>query len=124
MKLLSIILVSIVALEALFIMVLEMFLTQTPLARRAFDLSADYLAKKDARVSLANQGLYNGFIGVGIIFSLLVLSGEAQLQMLYFFDGFVIVAAIFGALTANKKILITQGLPAMLAMIALIVTNH
>lgn len=124
MKLLSIILVSIVALEALFIMVLEMFLTQTPLARRAFDLSADYLAKKNARVSLANQGLYNGFIGVGIIFSLLVLSGEAQLQMLYFFDGFVIVAAIFGALTANKKILITQGLPAMLAMIALIVTNH
>ncbi len=124
MKLLSIILVSIVALEALFIMVLEMFLTQTPLARRAFDLSADYLAKKEARVSLANQGLYNGFIGVGIIFSLLVLSGEAQLQMLYFFDGFVIVAAIFGALTANKKILITQGLPAMLAMIALIVTNH
>ena len=124
MKLLSIILVSIVALEALFIMVLEMFLTQTPLARRAFDLSADYLAKKEARVSLANQGLSNGFIGVGIIFSLLVLSGEAQLQMLYFFDGFVIVAAIFGALTANKKILITQGLPAMLAMIALIVTNH
>lgn len=124
MKLLSIILVSIVALEALFIMVLEMFLTQTPLARRAFDLSADYLAKKEARVSLANQGLYNGFIGVGIIFSLLVLSGEAQLQMLYFFDGFVIVAAIFGTLTANKKILITQGLPAMLAMIALIVTNH
>ena len=124
MKLLSIILVSIVALEALFIMVLEMFLTQTPLARRAFDLSADYLAKKEARVSLANQGLYNGFIGVGIIFSLLVLSGEAQLQMLYFFDGFVIVAAIFGALTANKKILMTQGLPAMLAMIALIVTNH
>ena len=124
MKLLSIILVSIVALEALFIMVLEMFLTQTPLARRAFDLSADYLAKKEARVSLANQGLYNGFIGVGIIFSLLVLSGEAQLQMLYFFDGFVILAAIFGALTANKKILITQGLPAMLAMIALIVTNH
>jgi putative membrane protein len=124
MKLLSIILVSIVALEALFIMVLEMFLTQTPLARRAFDLSAGYLAKKEARVSMANQGLYNGFIGVGIFFSLLTLSGDAQSKMLYLFVGFVIVAAIFGALTANKKILISQGLPAILAMIVLLIAHY
>lgn len=124
MKLLSIILVSIVVLEALFIMVLEMFLTQTPLARRAFDLPAEYLVKKEARVSMANQGLYNGFIGVGIFFSLLMLSGDAQLKMLYLFVGFVIVAAIFGALTANKKILISQGLPAILTMVALIIANH
>ncbi len=124
MKLLSTILVSLVALEALFIMILEMFFTQTAMARQAFDLSAEYLAQKESRVSMANQGLYNGFIGVGIFFSLLMLNGVAQLTMLYLFVGFVVVAAVFGALTANKKILLTQGLPAILAMIALLIAHH
>lgn len=54
MKLLSTILVSLVALEALFIMILEMFFTQTAMARQAFDLSAEYLAQKESRVSMAN----------------------------------------------------------------------
>lgn len=124
MKLLSTILVSLVALEALFIMILEMFFTQTAMARQAFDLSAEYLAQKESRVSMANQGLYNGFIGVGIFCSLLMLNGVAQLTMLYLFVGFVVVAAVFGALTANKKILLTQGLPAILAMIALLIAHH
>lgn len=124
MKLLSTILVSLVALEALFIMILEMFFTQTAMARQAFDLSAEYLAQKESRVSMANQGLYNGFIGVGIFCSLFLLNGVAQLTMLYLFVGFVVVAAVFGALTANKKILLTQGLPAILAMIALLIAHH
>lgn len=124
MKLLSTILVSLVALEALFIMILEMFFTQTAMALQAFDLSAEYLAQKESRVSMANQGLYNGFIGVGIFCSLLMLNGVAQLTMLYLFVGFVVVAAVFGALTANKKILLTQGLPAILAMIALLIAHH
>ncbi len=123
MRLLSFILVNVVAAEALFIMVLEMFLTQTKLARDAFDLSAEYLAQKETKVSMANQGLYNGFLGVGILVAELLLTGDAQVIVLYLFIGFILVAAIFGALTANKKILLTQGLPALLALVALIV-NH
>ncbi|MCI1926198.1 MAG: DUF1304 domain-containing protein [[Lactobacillus] timonensis] len=123
MRLLSVILVNVVAAEALFIMVLEMFLTQTKLARDAFDLSAEYLAQKETKVSMANQGLYNGFLGVGILVAELLLTGYAQVIVLYLFIGFILVAAIFGALTANKKILLTQGLPALLALVALIV-NH
>ncbi|MCI1287012.1 MAG: DUF1304 domain-containing protein [[Lactobacillus] timonensis] len=123
MRLLSVILVNVVAAEALFIMVLEMFLTQTKLARDAFDLSAEYLAQKETKVSMANQGLYNGFLGVGILVAELLLTGDAQVIVLYLFIGFILVAAIFGALTANKKILLTQGLPALLALVALIV-NH
>lgn len=123
MKQLSLILVNVVALEAFFIMILEMFLTQTKLAQRAFDLSAEYLAQKEARVSMANQGLYNGFLGVGIIGAQLLLTGSAQLVVLLFFTGFVVVAAVFGALTANKKIIISQGLPAILAVVALLMAN-
>ncbi|WP_295747383.1 DUF1304 domain-containing protein [uncultured Limosilactobacillus sp.] len=124
MKVLSLILVNLVAAEAFFIMVLEMFLTQTKLARDAFDLSAEYLAQKETRVSMANQGLYNGFLGVGIVVAELMLSGVPQVIVLYLFVGFVLVAAVFGALTANKKILLTQGLPALLALLALIIANH
>ena len=72
---------------------------------------------------MANQGLYNGFLGVGILVAELLLTGDAQVIVLYLFIGFILVAAIFGALTANKKILLTQGLPALLALVALIV-NH
>lgn len=73
---------------------------------------------------MANQGLYNGFIGVGIFVSELFLTGTAQLFVLELFVGFVVVATVFGALTANKKIIITQGLPAILALVALVITNH
>lgn len=124
MNALSIILVNIVAVEAFFIMGLEMFFSQTKMAQKAFDLPAEYLAQKEARIALANQGLYNGFLGVGIIFTELMLSGAVRLIMLYLFTGFVLVAAAFGALTANKKIIITQGLPAILALLALVLANN
>ena len=116
-------LILIVAFEALFIMVLEMFFTQTKLARNAFDLSKEYLQQKEAKVSMANQGLYNGFIGIGIIISRFILPFDARNMALYLFIGFVIIAALYGAVTANKKIILSQGLPAIIALIALLVVN-
>ncbi|MCG0724292.1 integral membrane protein [Lactiplantibacillus plantarum] len=124
MKLASDVLVMMVALEALFIMILEMFLTQTKMARKAFDLSQEYLAQKQTRVSMANQGLYNGFIGVGIILSRFLLPTGIRMFNLYLFVGFVVIAAIYGAITANKKIIISQGLPAMIAWVSLFIANH
>ncbi len=117
------VLVFAVALEALFIMVLEMFLTQTKIARNAFDLPKEYLSQEKVQVSMANQGLYNGFIGVGILLSMLVFPNELRIWNLYLFVGFVVVAAIYGAFTANKKIIFSQGLPAILALVALILSN-
>lgn len=123
MKMISDVLVFAVALEALFIMVLEMFLTQTKIDRNAFDLPKEYLAQEKVQVSMANQGLYNGFIGVGILLSMLVFPNELRIWNLYLFVGFVVVAAIYGAFTANKKIIFSQGLPAILALVALILSN-
>lgn len=123
MKFISDLLILIVAFETLFIMVLEMFFTQTKLARNAFDLSKEYLQKKEAKVSMANQGLYNGFIGIGIIISRFILPFDARNMALYLFIGFVIIAALYGAVTANKKIILSQGLPAIIALIALLVVN-
>ena len=123
MKFISDLLILIVAFEALFIMVLEMFFTQTKLARNAFDLSKEYLQQKEAKVSMANQRLYNGFIGIGIIISRFILPFDARNMALYLFIGFVIIAALYGAVTANKKIILSQGLPAIIALIALLVVN-
>ena len=123
MKFISDLLILIVAFEALFIMVLEMFFTQTKLARNAFDLSKEYLQQKEAKVSMANQGLYNGFIGIGIIISRFILPFDARNMALYLCIGFVIIAALYGAVTANKKIILSQGLPAIIALIALLVVN-
>lgn len=124
MKFISDLLILIVAFEALFIMALEIFFTQTKLARNAFDLSKEYLQQKEAKVSMANQGLYNGFIGIGIIISRFILPVDARSIALYLFIGFVIIAALYGAATANKKIILSQGLPAIFALIALLVVNH
>ena len=68
MSIFSTILASLVALEALYIMQLEMFASKEKL-ENVFGLSKEYLSMEEARVSMKNQGLYNGFIGVGLLFS-------------------------------------------------------
>ncbi|WP_173578944.1 DUF1304 domain-containing protein [Lacticaseibacillus saniviri] len=85
-------------------MLLEMFGTQTKIARNAFDLSKKYLAIKEARMSMANQGLYNGFVGVGIVYARYGLTGMASLHVQVLFIGFVVIAALFGSVTANKRL--------------------
>ncbi|KOY73247.1 hypothetical protein FD43_GL000125 [Apilactobacillus kunkeei DSM 12361 = ATCC 700308] len=124
LQIISDVLALIVAIEALFIMILEMFFSRTKMAQKSFDLSMEYLFTPDTKISMANQGLYNGFIGVGILMTMFVLPQSIATFNLYLFIGFVVVAAIFGGLTANKKIIITQGLPAALALISLFITNN
>ncbi|MCZ2491350.1 DUF1304 domain-containing protein [Dellaglioa sp. TMW 2.2444] len=119
MMLIALILSWIVAFEHLFIMILEMFFSTTSTAQNAFELKPEFLNQKEAKSLMANQGLYNGFIGVGLMVVLLILSGAALKSMLLLFTGFVFIAAVFGSLTAAKKIILVQGLPALLAFIAI-----
>lgn len=117
--LIALILSWIVAFEHLFIMILEMFFSTTSTAQNAFELKPEFLNQKEAKSLMANQGLYNGFIGVGLMVVLLILSGAALKSMLLLFTGFVFIAAVFGSLTAAKKIILVQGLPALLAFVAI-----
>lgn len=76
----------------------------------------------EARIAMANQGLYNGFIGVGLLFARFVFPGNAQYMGSMMFVIFVIVAAIYGWSSAkNPKILLAQGTPAILALLALLI---
>ncbi|OIM24903.1 hypothetical protein ATX62_05055 [Oenococcus oeni] len=117
MKLFADILIIVVALESLFIMLLEMFGTQTKLARNVFNLKQKYLLQKETRISMANQGLYNGFLGVSILLIRYYSPTNIIFPGLMLFIGFIVIAAIFGSLTANKKIIFSQGLPSILTLI-------
>ena len=101
--------VVVVALLHILFLVLEMFLWTKPAGRRIFGLSQE-LANASAALAM-NQGLYNGFLAAGLIWGL--LRGDSAIQL--FFLGCVIVAGIFGAITAKRSILWIQALPGAIA---------
>lgn len=113
---LATILIALVAAIHVYILVLEMFLWDTKTGRKAFSLSADFA--RDTRVLAANQGLYNGFLAAGLLWGLWL--GDAGFQVKLFFLACVLIAGVFGAATASKKILYVQALPALIAMVALL----
>lgn len=115
------VLVSLVALEHLYILVLQMFLWTTPRGQRAFGITAE--AAKSSQALAANQGLYNGFLAAGLIWSLLPFAAPMAMSLRLFFLGCVIVAAIFGAVTAKRSILFIQGGPAILALAAVLASS-
>ena len=113
---LATILIALVAAIHVYILVLEMFLWDTKTGRKAFNLSADFA--RDTRVLAANQGLYNGFLAAGLLWGLWL--GDAGFQVKLFFLACVLIAGVFGAATASKKILYVQALPALIAIVALL----
>lgn len=111
------ILVAVVAAIHLYILVLEMFLWNTKTGRKAFNLSADFA--RETRVLAANQGLYNGFLAAGLLWGLWL--GERGISVIFFFLICVLIAGVFGAVTASRKILYIQAIPALAAIMALLV---
>jgi putative membrane protein len=102
--------VVLVAALHLWFLVLEMFLWDKPLGRRTFGMTPD---KAAATKPLAmNQGLYNGFLAAGLLWGL-----AAGVQVQIFFLACVIVAGVFGAMTASRKILWVQAAPGAIALV-------
>lgn len=116
MTYIAIVLVLLVALEHFYILVLEMFLWTKPKGRKVFALTEEYA--QSTKGMAANQGLYNGFLAAGLIWGLLHPEAYIGMQIQLFFLCCVISAAVFGAVTVKKSILIMQGLPAMFALVS------
>lgn len=106
------VLVGLVALIHVYILVLEMFLWDRPAGLRAFGLTPERAAA--SKVLAANQGLYNGFLAAGLVWGLLLGGRGAPVKL--FFLGCIIVAGLYGAATASRKILFVQALPAAIAL--------
>ena len=106
--------VALIALVHLYFLILEMFLWNTPKGWRTFDLTPEFATA--SRALAANQGLYNGFLAAGLIWSIAASDAREALHLRLFFLGCVVVAGVFGALTASRKILWVQALPGAVAL--------
>ncbi len=109
------ILIVLIALLHLYILVLEIFLWDKPSGLKAFGNTLE--KARLTKVMAQNQGLYNGFLAAGLLWSLYAPESYA-LALANFFLGCVLVAGIYGGLTASKKIIYIQALPALVALIA------
>lgn len=106
--------IIVVALEHLYFLYLEMFLWDTPKGIKAFGLKSKQFAE-DTKVLAANQGLYNGFLSAGLLFSII----ENTLSIAIFFLICVTIAGIYGSYsTKQKKLFYIQSVPALLALLS------
>ena len=113
-------LVAAVAALHIYFLVLEMFLWTRPLGLKTFGNTIE--KAKESAVLAANQGLYNGFLAAGLAWGLFHPNPAFAFQIKTFFLLCVIVAGVYGAATANRRILYVQAAPAALALILLWLT--
>ncbi len=110
-------LLVLIAISHMFFLLLEMLWWTRPIGLKVFRMSPE---KADiTKVLAANQGLYNGFLAAGLVWGLWSQVFSVQL----FFLGCVFIAGVFGALTVSKRIFWIQGLPALLALLILILAK-
>ncbi|ANF95239.1 hypothetical protein AR543_03825 [Paenibacillus bovis] len=115
MSMLGSIMIALVALEHLYILIMEMFLWTTPRVMKTFGTTSEQA--QITRPMAANQGLYNGFLAAGLIWSLLHPDDHVSRQIAFFFLGCVLVAALYGGWSVKKSIWLMQGLPALIALL-------
>lgn len=117
MSLITIILATLVALEHFYIMYLETLATQSDATGRVFNMSKEELSRPSVTNLFKNQGIYNGLIAVFLLYSLFV-SHSTELVTIFLIN--VVAVAAYGALTADKKIILKQGGLAILALLSLL----
>lgn len=118
MSMIANIVVGLVALLHVYILVLEMFLWTKPAGLKAFGQSRE--AANASRKLAANQGLYNGFLAAGLFWGLSLGADGIDVQI--FFLSCVLVAGLYGAATASRKILFVQAMPAVIALILVFIS--
>lgn len=104
--------VAVVAALHVGFLILEMFLWKTPFGRKTFGMDEAFAARSASLA--ANQGLYNGFLAAGLAWGLVATTSALEIKT--FFLACVVVAGIFGGLTAKKSIIVVQALPAVVAL--------
>ncbi len=118
MRVIADILVGLVALSHLGFLVLEMMFWDHPVGRKIFGMTPEQSAA--SKTLAANQGLYNGFLAAGLVWGL--ATGNFDVKV--FFLACVVIAGVYGGFTAKRSILVTQALPAALALALLVATQR
>ncbi|PKP43867.1 MAG: DUF1304 domain-containing protein [Bacteroidetes bacterium HGW-Bacteroidetes-13] len=113
------IVIGLVAFEHLYFLWLEMFAWETAGRRTFKSLPAELF--EPTKVLAANQGLYNGFLAAGLIWTFFISDEKWRMNIAVFFLSCVAVAGVYGAFTVSKKIFFIQAMPALLAILSFIV---
>ena len=120
METISKILIALIAIEHFYILFIEIFAWET-LGKKTFKTLPENLFASTKSLA-ANQGLYNGFLAAGLIWTFFIHDKTWSFNIAIFFLSCIVVAGIFGALTASKKIFFVQALPAIITLIFVLFT--
>ncbi|MST89236.1 DUF1304 domain-containing protein [Sharpea azabuensis] len=115
MSIITEVLAVLVALEFFYIMYLETFATTSDNTSQVFQMTKEELSRDSVKTLFKNQGIYNGLIGVLILLALFVFTSKIAIMILM---GYIILVALYGAITSNPKILLMQGGLAILTLIS------
>ena len=118
LQIIGIIITFLVGIEHIGIAFLEIF-GNSQLQAKSFDMNIKFLEQRPAKISMANQGIYNGLLGLLIILVWFIFPFNWLLVVWQLLLGFIVIAGIFGGFTATKKIFLVQILPALIALICL-----
>lgn len=118
MQILSMIFIALVAIEHLYFLWLEMFAWETT-GKKVFKGALPENLFQPTKTLAANQGLYNGFLAAGLIWTFFIQDHHWKLNISIFFLACVIVAGIYGAYSADRKIFFVQAVPAIIALVLL-----
>ena len=119
MEIVTKILIGIISFEHLYFMYFEMFAWET-MGKKTFKSLPEHLFKPTKGLA-ANQGLYNGFLAAGLFWTFLISDTTWSKNIALFFLTFVAVAGIYGAFSASKRIFYIQALPAIIAIICILI---
>lgn len=118
MSIITVILATLVAIEFFFIMYLETIATTSEKTAKTFGMSVDDLQNKNVQNLFKNQGVYNGLLGLGILYSIFIAVSVPMLVMVLVY---IVGVALYGALTVDKTILLKQGGLAILTLASLLI---
>ncbi|MCC9623295.1 DUF1304 domain-containing protein [Thalassospira sp. MA62] len=118
MSTLTLVLGTLVAIEFFYIFYLETIATSSSSTSRVFRLSKDELTRDSVSVLFKNQGVYNGLIGVGLLYGLYLSPNPVEVVTMIL--TYIILVALYGSITSEKKIILTQGGLAILTLISMV----
>lgn len=118
MSIFTIVLGTLVALEFFYIMYLETVVPTSETTGRVFNMTQQELSNKNVQTLFKNQGIYNGLLGLALLYSMYISTAGKELTALLL--AFIILVAIYGGVTSDKKIILKQGGLAILALLSLI----
>ncbi|WED54504.1 DUF1304 domain-containing protein [Exiguobacterium profundum] len=119
MSTLTLVFGTLVAIEFFYIFYLETIATASSSTSRVFRLSKDELTRDSVSVLFKNQGVYNGLIGVGLLYGLYLSPNPVEIVTMILL--YIILVALYGSITSDKKIILTQGGLAILTLISMVI---